>query len=130
MGLQVARKSPLGSSLGSMTATGASRLGRRSDALVDFHKMLMAYILWLGPIPKAVSYVYRNNPRRLEDPKDVVKPVVRRLPLSVCRAAAEATEDRAKQCIERNGGHIEHALSVAQYKGDRQRSKSPQTKYL
>ena len=67
--------------------------------------------------------MYRNNPRSLEDLNDAVKPVVRRLPLSVHRAAAEATIRHAKQCIERNGGHIEHILGAAQY-GDRRRSKS------
>ena len=76
-------------------------------------------------MPKAVHQVYRNNPRSLEDLKDAVKPVVRRLPLSVCCAAAEVTLRRAKQSIERNGGHIENGVpGVAQY-GDRRRSKFP-----
>ena len=113
-----------GSSLGSTPATGVSRLGSSSDAMVDFHKNVMAYVDsgW-GPMPKAVPGVYRNHPRSLEDLKDAVKPVARRLPLSVCRAAAEATIRRAKQCIERNGGNLEHVLGAAQY-GDRRLSKS------
>ena len=75
------------------------------------------------------SQVYRNNPRSLEDLNDAVKAVVRRLPISVCHAEAEATIRRAKQYIERNWGHIEHVFGAAQY-GDRQRSGYPQTKYL
>ena len=49
-----------------------------------FHKIVVGYVDsgW-GPMPKAVPRVYRNNPRSLEDVKDAVKPVVRRLPLSV-----------------------------------------------
>ena len=39
--------------------------------------------------------MYRNNLKNLEDLKDAVKSVVRRLPLSVCCAAAEATLRRA-----------------------------------
>ena len=42
---------------------------------------------------------------------------------------AAATIRRAKQCIERNWGHIEYVFGAAQY-SDRRRSKSPQTKYL
>ena len=55
MGIQVTRKSPVGSSLGSTPATGASRLGRGSDALVDLHNIVVAYVDsgW-GPMPKAV----------------------------------------------------------------------------
>ena len=78
---------------------------------------------------KAMSQVYRTNPRNLEELKDAVKPVVCRLPRSVCRAAAEATLRQAKQCIERKCGHIEHVLGATQY-GDRRRSKSPQTNNL
>ena len=44
LGIQVARKSPVGPSLGSTLATDASRLGRGSDASVDFHKVAMAYV--------------------------------------------------------------------------------------
>ena len=84
-----------------------------------------------GPMPKAVlpMCTETTQERSLEDLNDAVKPVVNRLPLSVCRAAAQATIRRAKQCIERNWGHIEHVFGADQY-GDRRRSKSTQTKYL
>ena len=86
--------------------------------------------LWLGtPAQSCALQVCRNNPGSLDYLKDAVKPVVRRLPLSVCRAAAEATLRRAKQCIKWNGGHIEYVHGAAQC-NDRRRSKSPQTKYL
>ena len=104
-----------------------SRLRR---ILVDFHEIFRGYVdFGWGPMPKAVPQVYQNHTRSLEDLKDAVKPVVRRLTLSVCRAAAAATVRRAKQCIERNGGHVEHVLGVVQ-DGDRGRSKSSQTKYI
>ena len=85
---------------------------------------------WLGThVYSCAPHVCRNNPRSLEDLNVAVKPVVHRLPLSVCHTAAETTIRRAKQRIERNFGHIEHVFGAAQY-GDRRRSKSTETKYL
>ena len=74
----------VGSSLGSTPATGASRIGRGSDTLVDVYKTVMAYVdSGRGHMPKAVPRVHRNNPKSLEDVKDVVELVAHRLPLSV-----------------------------------------------
>ena len=59
------------------------------------------------------SQVYRNNPRSLAELKEAVKSAVRRLSPSVCRSAAAAALRRAKLCLERDGGHLEHVLDAS-----------------
>ena len=97
-----------------------------------------------------------KKPRRYQGCSEASAVQVCRLPLSVCRAAAEATIRRAKQCIERNGGPYQTCAwrgSVRPKRGsyqtcpwrgsvrpplstavrldfDRQQSKSRRTKYL
>ena len=44
LGVKVARQSPAGSSPGSTPATGASRLGRSSDAVIDFHEIFRVHV--------------------------------------------------------------------------------------
>lgn len=54
--------------------------------------------------------VYQDNPRSIEELKGAVKAEVRRVPLSVCRSAAEAALRRAQLCLQRAGGHLEHVV--------------------
>ena len=51
------------------------------------------------------SQVCQNNPRSLEDLKDAVKTAMRRLSLSMCRAAAEAVLRRASVSGTKWGTH-------------------------
>ena len=71
--------------------------GRSSNAVVDFHEIFRAYVdSDLGPMPKSCApQVCRNTPRGLNYLNDAVRSVMRRLPLSVHRAAAEAVLNSA-----------------------------------
>ena len=56
------------------------------------------------------SQVYKGQPKTIQELKKAVEKAIRRIPTATCRAAMEAARDRAKLCLQQNGGHMEHVL--------------------